>query len=108
MQQLIGNFRTMFLFRGFAAILFGILTLVWPGISLTVLVLLFGVFAVISGITAVAGGRRYRGGQRGGGRFFQSLLCVPAGGQGLPSARAHRDPCALHHVRPGTLCRDYL
>src|SRR5690348_7798713 len=30
MQQLIGNFRTMFLFRGLAAIVFGILTLVWP------------------------------------------------------------------------------
>src|SRR5579863_8226375 len=53
MQQLLGNFRTMFLFRGIAAVLFGIVTLVWPRMSLTALVLVFGVFAVISGITAV-------------------------------------------------------
>src|SRR5260370_11615317 len=78
MQQLIGNFRTMFLFRGFAAVLFGILTLVWPGISLTVLVLLFGVFAVISGITAVAGGPRHTGETGGGLLPFSGMLCVPA------------------------------
>jgi len=58
MQQLIGNFRTMFLFRGIAAVLFGVLTLVWPKLSLTVLVLVFGVFAVISGITAVVAALR--------------------------------------------------
>src|SRR5256714_12546115 len=55
MQQMISNVRTMFLFRGIAAILFGILTLVWPNLTLSVLVLLFGVFAVVSGITAAAG-----------------------------------------------------
>ena len=53
MQHMIKNFRTMFLFRGLAAILFGVLTLVWPGISLAVLVLLFGIFAVISGISTI-------------------------------------------------------
>jgi len=54
MQQLLSNYRTMFLFRGIAAVLFGIIALVWPGITLSALVLVFGVFAVISGITAVA------------------------------------------------------
>ena len=79
MQQLIGNFRTMFLFRGFAAVLFGILTLVWPGISLTVLVLLFGVFAVISGITAVAVALRNREEQGWGLLLFEGILGILAG-----------------------------
>src|SRR5438132_12851087 len=60
MQQLIGNVRTMFLVRGIAAILFGILTLVWPNLTLSVLVLLFGVYAVIGGLTAVAAALRNR------------------------------------------------
>ena len=54
MQQLLNNYRNMFLFRGLAAIIFGVLTLVWPKLSLAVLLLLFGIFAVIGGITAVA------------------------------------------------------
>src|SRR5260370_32611670 len=58
MQQLLSNFRTMFLFRGIAAVLFGIIALVWPHLTLSVLVFVFGVFAVISGITAVVAALR--------------------------------------------------
>jgi len=79
MQQMIGNFRTMFLFRGFAAILFGILTLVWPKLSLSVLVLLFGVFAVISGITAMAAALRNREEQGWGLLLFEGILGILAG-----------------------------
>jgi uncharacterized membrane protein HdeD (DUF308 family) len=79
MQQLIGNFRTMVLFRGIAAILFGIVALVWPGPSLVVLVLLFGVFAVISGITAVAAALRNRGEQGWGLLLFEGILGILAG-----------------------------
>src|SRR5579885_3025364 len=42
---------TMFLFRGLAALAFGVITLVWLKLTLLVLVLLFGFSAVISGIT---------------------------------------------------------
>jgi len=79
MQQLIGNFRTMFLFRGIAAILFGILTLVWPQLTLSVLVLLFGMFAVISGITAVAAAVRNREEQGWGFLLFEGILGILAG-----------------------------
>ena len=79
MQQLIGNFRTMFLFRGIAAILFGILTLVWPNITLVVLVLLFGIFAVISGITAVAAALRNRAEQGWGLLLFEGIVGILAG-----------------------------
>ena len=58
MQQLISNYRTMFLFRGIAAVLFGIIALVWPKMTLSALVFVFGLFAVISGITAVVAALR--------------------------------------------------
>lgn len=50
------------LVRGIAAVLFGIAVLVWPGIALTVLVLLWGAYALVDGVfTIVLGfqGRTY-------------------------------------------------
>jgi uncharacterized membrane protein HdeD (DUF308 family) len=79
MQQMIGNFRTMFLFRGFAAIIFGVLTLVWPRLSLAVLVLMFGIFAVVSGITAMVAALRNREEQGWGLLLFEGILGVLAG-----------------------------
>ena len=79
MQQLIGNVRTMFLVRGIAAILFGILTLVWPNLTLSVLVLLFGVFAVVSGITAVAAALRNTDEQGWGLLLLEGILGILAG-----------------------------
>ena len=83
MQQMIGNFRTMFLFRGIAAILFGILALVWPKLTLYVLVLLFGIFAVITGITAVAAALRNTEEQGWGLLLFEGILGILAGAVAL-------------------------
>lgn len=83
MQQMVSNFRTMFLFRGLAAIVFGILTLVWPSISLAVLVLMFGIFAVISGITAIVAAIRSRGEPHWGALLFEGILGVLAGAVAL-------------------------
>jgi uncharacterized membrane protein HdeD (DUF308 family) len=79
MQHMIKNYRTMFLFRGLAAILFGILTLVWPKISLAALVLVFGIFAVISGITAIVAALRNREEHHWGVLLFEGILGVLAG-----------------------------
>jgi uncharacterized membrane protein HdeD (DUF308 family) len=79
MQQMISNVRTMFLVRGIAAILFGILTFVWPNLTLSVLVLLFGVYAVIGGITAVAAALRNRGEEGWGLLLFEGILGILAG-----------------------------
>ena len=53
----------MFLIRGIVAIAFGILTWLWPRISLEVLVLLFGAYALVDGLfalwTAIAGHKHH-------------------------------------------------
>lgn len=79
MQQMIANFRTMFLFRGIAAVLFGILTFVWPRLTLSALVLLFGIFAVITGISAIAAALRNTGEQGWGFLLFEGILGILAG-----------------------------
>jgi uncharacterized membrane protein HdeD (DUF308 family) len=47
--------------RGLAALLFGVLTLLAPGISLAVLVLLFGAYALADGVLAIVTAIRRRG-----------------------------------------------
>ena len=42
--------------RGAAGIIFGMLTLVWPGVSLVTLVLLFGAYALVDGACALVAG----------------------------------------------------
>jgi uncharacterized membrane protein HdeD (DUF308 family) len=67
--------------RGVAALAFGILTLVWPGITLTALVVLVGAFLLVDGIgvlVAVASGDRAPG-SRWGLALVQGIAGVVAG-----------------------------
>jgi uncharacterized membrane protein HdeD (DUF308 family) len=43
----------LFLLRGIAGIVFGVLAFVWPGLTLVTLVLLYGAFALVDGIFAL-------------------------------------------------------
>jgi uncharacterized membrane protein HdeD (DUF308 family) len=52
----------MFAVRGVAAVIFGLLALIWPGQTMLALVLVFGAYALVDGIVAVFAGiasRRY-------------------------------------------------
>jgi uncharacterized membrane protein HdeD (DUF308 family) len=42
------------LLRGICAVLFGVLTFVWPGVTLVTLVILYGAFALADGVLAIA------------------------------------------------------
>jgi uncharacterized membrane protein HdeD (DUF308 family) len=46
----------VFLIRGIAAILFGITAFVWPELTLTVLILMFGAYSLVDGIFTVIAG----------------------------------------------------
>jgi uncharacterized membrane protein HdeD (DUF308 family) len=63
---LVGNWKTLAL-GGAAALLFGLLTLVWPGVTLWALVVLFGAWAFVDGVfrlmavaTGAPGARQHR------------------------------------------------
>jgi uncharacterized membrane protein HdeD (DUF308 family) len=49
---IIGDWRGLAL-RGVAAVLFGVLALIWPGITLLALVLLFGAWALVDGVAVL-------------------------------------------------------
>jgi uncharacterized membrane protein HdeD (DUF308 family) len=44
--------------RGVVAILFGVMTFIWPQITLATLVLLFGAYAIVDGVFAIVAGVR--------------------------------------------------
>jgi uncharacterized membrane protein HdeD (DUF308 family) len=52
------------LIRGIAALLFGLAALFWPGITLYVLIIFFGAYALVDGVFAIAAGIRGSGGRR--------------------------------------------
>ena len=67
--------------RGALAALFGLAALIWPNITLRVLVWLFGFYAVVDGLLALAvllvGGRLARG--RRGWLVFEGIVGIAAG-----------------------------
>jgi uncharacterized membrane protein HdeD (DUF308 family) len=68
------------LLRGIAAIAFGILAFVWPQITLTVLVFLWGAYALVDGMFAIAAGvKTYGESKRWWVLLLEGLLSVAAG-----------------------------
>ncbi len=53
MLELLAKNWWTFTLRGIAAIVFGILALLWPGITLLALIILFGAYAIVDGVLAI-------------------------------------------------------
>jgi uncharacterized membrane protein HdeD (DUF308 family) len=54
MKDFFSNTSLMLGLRGVAAIILGVIALVWPGITLSALLIVFGAFAFVDGVTAIA------------------------------------------------------
>jgi uncharacterized membrane protein HdeD (DUF308 family) len=66
--------------RGFAAVLFGVLTFLLPAITLATLVLLFGAYAIVEGVfNIIAAARGYREGQTWWALLLEGLVSIGAG-----------------------------
>lgn len=69
LRQGAARLRQVLVVRGVVAVLFGVLLLVWPGISLGVLVVAFGIYAIADGVTAL----------------YAAVTSVPSGERWWPS-----------------------
>jgi uncharacterized membrane protein HdeD (DUF308 family) len=66
--------------RGVVAVAFGVLAIVWPGLTVVVLALLFGAFVLVDGVATLIGGFRSRqDAPRRVARIVIGLLSVAAG-----------------------------
>ncbi len=66
--------------RGVAAMIFGILTFVWPVISLAVLILLFGWYALVDGVfSIIAAVRRHPGDEPRWALLLEGVVSIAAG-----------------------------
>ncbi|MFI6919867.1 HdeD family acid-resistance protein [Nonomuraea spiralis] len=68
----------LLLVRGIAAIIFGVLALIWPGITLLVLVIFFGAYAIVSGVFALFAAFRHETRSRGW-LIFSGVISILAG-----------------------------
>lgn len=79
-EQLRGNWGWMAL-RGLVAVLFGVLAFAWPGVTLVVLTLLWGAYALADGVFALIAGFRLR--ERGRPMWTLALIGVLGIGVGI-------------------------
>ena len=78
-EQAIRNYRWMLLFRGILAVLFGIVAIAWPGITLTALVYLFGAYALIDGVVEVVAALRHTKDRGWGLLLVEGIVSALAG-----------------------------
>lgn len=65
--------------RGLLAVIFGVVTLVWPGITLLALVYVFAAYAIVNGLFTIAGAFREANKGSRGWMIFSGVVGVIAG-----------------------------
>jgi uncharacterized membrane protein HdeD (DUF308 family) len=77
---IVGHWKSLAI-RGAAALLFGVLTLVWPGLTLWSLVLLWGAYVLVDGISILVAVFTHASGtaERRGWLVFEGLTGIAAG-----------------------------
>jgi uncharacterized membrane protein HdeD (DUF308 family) len=65
--------------RGIIAILFGLLAVVWPGLTVTALIILFGAYAVVDGIFTIVAAAMGGGMGNRWGLLLEGIVSVIAG-----------------------------
>src|SRR2546425_8533548 len=91
-MEMISRSWWMFAWRGAVAVLFGVLALVWPGLTLLWLVALFAAFALLSGGAALLPGIKNRKNDEG---WWLALLLGLGGLAARVLATLHPDLTAL-------------
>ncbi len=104
MLHALARYWWLILLRGIAAIIFGVLAFIWPGITLVTLVLFYGAFALVDGVLALV--HAFMGGNMGS-RWWLALIGV----LGIADRAAHlhvagRSPrwCCWCSSPPGRSC----
>jgi uncharacterized membrane protein HdeD (DUF308 family) len=77
MREIAGSWWLL-LVRGIAAVIFGVLALIWPQITLLVLVTFFGAYALVSGVSELFAGFRH-GARSRGWLIFSGIIGILAG-----------------------------
>jgi uncharacterized membrane protein HdeD (DUF308 family) len=85
LPMLAGNWWALLL-RGIAAVLFGLAALFWPGVTLLVLIVFFGAYAMVDGVLAIVAGIWGSEGARG--CFWQRVCSACLQGSSSSSGRA--------------------
>jgi len=77
---ILAKYWWLVLLRGIVAIIFGVLSFVWPGITLLTLILFYGAFALADGVLALAGAIM---GGNVGSRWWLALVGIAGIAAGL-------------------------
>jgi uncharacterized membrane protein HdeD (DUF308 family) len=78
-EPAIRRLRTALGVKGVLSIVFGLVTLIWPGLSLAALTILFGAYATVTGVVGLASALRGEAGRERGMLIFTSVVGIVLG-----------------------------